>query len=690
MFWLNRLLCLRYQGPNQEGRTRPRPRRPFRPYLECLEGRLTPAMLFVTTHADVVNPHDGVLSLREAITLANAATHADTIVLGTGTYKIAIVGADEDGNATGDFDIAQDMTIAGQGAGITTVDGAGLDRIFDLLGPISVTFADLSLRHGAVQDAGGAIQALTANFQVVDCTLSDNSSVEGGAINADDGNVSLIGSTVSRNVAEDNGGGIRLGGGLRIGSGALTLSQSTVQRNLADGDGGGIYDHGAATLTGSTVGDNQSGTSGGGIAATTVTLTNSTVRDNITGGLGGGISCSAAANLTGCAVSDNQAATFGGGIATAGTATLKRTTVSGNSAGNDCGGIDALTAILTNTTVSDNLAANGAGVDANTVTLTGSTVNDNHAVQDGGGIDANIATLTACTVSGNSAGQSGGGVYGILATLTNTTVSRNSSGGNGAGIDGANSISLSDSTVSGNHAIGNGGGIFAPGSLSLVASTVSGNTAIGATGNGGVHAYNADVVNCTISGNSAAGFGGGIFMSGISILLFDTIAVNSAGNGGGICRATNGATQFVQDSIIALNLVTFGGAAPDVFGGVLSEGNNLIGILDSAGNSSFTNGVKGDQVGSVSNPLLPGLSALGFHGGPTETFALLANSKALNAGDNVPLSTLEVAVGAGDTTFNPGRGSQLCRGHGAPPGPRVGASGRREQHHPHDNRPAWL
>jgi predicted outer membrane repeat protein len=407
----------------------------------------------------------------------------------------------------------------------------------------------------------------------------------------------------------------------------------------------------------------RSGTSGGGITAVTVNLTNCTVNDNITGGGGGGISCSAAANLTRCTVSDNSASSVGGGISCLGTATLIRSTVRGNSAGSDGGGIDALTAILTNTTVSDNVAANDAGVGANTVTLTGSTVTGNHAVQDSGGIGANMATLTDCTVSGNSAGQTGGGVYVNFATLTNTTVSGNSSGGNGAGIDGANSVSLSDSTVSGNHAIGDGGGIFAPGSLSLVASTVSGNSAVGATGNGGgIYAYNPDVVNCTISGNSAAGSGGGIFMSGISILLFDTIADNSAGNGGGICRATNGATQSVQDSIIALNLVTFGGAGPDVDGGFLSQGNNLIGILDSAGNSSFTNGVHGDQVGSVSNPLLPGLSALGFHGGPTETFALLANSKALNAGDNAPLASLEVAVGANDTTFSPGEVANFAVG----------------------------
>jgi CSLREA domain-containing protein len=47
--------------------------------VELLEDRSTPAVFTVTTAADVVDPNDGVLSLREAITAANAAAGADTI-----------------------------------------------------------------------------------------------------------------------------------------------------------------------------------------------------------------------------------------------------------------------------------------------------------------------------------------------------------------------------------------------------------------------------------------------------------------------------------------------------------------------------------------------------------------------------------------------------------------------------------
>jgi CSLREA domain-containing protein len=57
---------------------------------ELLEDRSTPAVFTVTTAADVVNPTDGVLSLREAITAANGSAGTDTInfAIGSGAQTI--------------------------------------------------------------------------------------------------------------------------------------------------------------------------------------------------------------------------------------------------------------------------------------------------------------------------------------------------------------------------------------------------------------------------------------------------------------------------------------------------------------------------------------------------------------------------------------------------------------------------
>src|SRR5947209_11082115 len=93
-------------------------RRRFRPGIECLEDRLVPATFTVTTPLDVVNPNDGKLSLREAITQANARRGADTIVVPAGLFRIALAGAD-DANAAGDFDVTDTVTVRGAGAGQT-------------------------------------------------------------------------------------------------------------------------------------------------------------------------------------------------------------------------------------------------------------------------------------------------------------------------------------------------------------------------------------------------------------------------------------------------------------------------------------------------------------------------------------------------------------------------------------------
>jgi len=622
MFSLNPLLWLRYKQPDPKSRTRQRPPRcPFRPQIECLENRLAPATLHVTTHDDVVNARDGKLSLREAINLANAATQPDTIVLAAGTYPIASAPAVSDDNASGDFEITRSMTIEGQGAGITTVDAAGKDRIFDVLGTINVTFKNMSLIGGFVNEGdGGAIQAAAANLQVVNCQLSGNNALAGGAIYDQSGNVTLSGSTVSDNKARGEGGG-----GIFLGGGKLMLRHTTVQDNFVPSAGGGICGTGTVTLTDSTVSGNTCGTSGGGIAGGTVNLTGSTVSGNNTIlGDGGGISASTAVNLVHSTVSGNSALTQGGGISTSGTATLSNCTVSGNSAtaqGCQGGGIFAATATLSNCTVSSNSANGVDGL--------------------GGGIFAATATLSNCTVSGNFA----------VGPLAN----RGSSGGQGGGIFAA-TATLSNCTVSDNQAFTDGGGIETTGSATLTDSTVSGNFA---EDSGGINALTATLTNSTVSGNSAASLGVGGILAGTVQFLNDTIAENT----GGVVQSDPN-LGFVKNTIIALNGV-------DVSGAFNSLGHNLIGIETGAA-SGFAAKL-GDQIGSLQSPIVPGLSAFGNHGGTTQTYALLPGSPALHAGANDAMAGLSAAVNAittrltvSDTTqFGPGLllrlGSEVVR-----------------------------
>src|SRR5262249_18276490 len=138
--------------------TADRRQRRFVPRLEGLEDRTVPATFTVTTTLDVVNPNDGKLSLREAVSRANANPGADTIPPTAGIYRIARQMTD-DTNAAGDFDVHDSTVFQGAGAGNTIVDAQPIDRVFDVLGttarPINVTFQNLTIRNGAADNADG-------------------------------------------------------------------------------------------------------------------------------------------------------------------------------------------------------------------------------------------------------------------------------------------------------------------------------------------------------------------------------------------------------------------------------------------------------------------------------------------------------------------------------------------------------
>jgi predicted outer membrane repeat protein len=210
--------------------------------------------------------------------------------------------------------------------------------------------------------------------------------------------------------------------------------------------------------------------------------------------------------------------------------------------------------------------------------------------------------LIGSTVSGNSTINGGGGIKAVTATLTGSTVSGNHAN-NGGGIQ-ATTVILTNSTLSGNSARHDGGGFFAT---------------------------TATLTNSTVSGNSALFQGGGVRAAAKLILLNATVTDNSAFTGGGVFLPSGGDSK-VRNSIIAGNLIHLGGAGPDVSGAFTSAGHNLIGEVTGA--TGFTNGVNGDLVGTVVNPIDPMLGPLAFNGGPTRTHALLAGSPAIDHGDN--------------------------------------------------------
>ncbi len=403
------------------------------------------ATIAVTTTADELNS-DGDCSLREAIQAANtdaivdacpAGSGADTIQLAIATYSLAIAGPGEDANVTGDLDVTEDLTISGlvdHGTGeSTTIDGAGLDRVFDIdPGGVGVTahLSGLDIRNGMVGDSGGGLFNRSSAFTSLSFTAVTGNSAAmkgGGIFNA--GVLTSFASRIHQNSASE-GGGIMNGAGGNVTLGGF----DSVAFNTAESSGGGIYNGSSATMNVNDSGfhDNSAGSLGGGIFNSGVlTGDGSYVSDN-SAREGGGIMNFGTATLSGAGVTNNTAQTVGGGAANALGKTLKLTSsiIAGNSS-SDGGGIANFgTLTLADSAISDNgaLFLGGGISNANTAsfTLEGSIVARNTAGQStSGGISNNGTTakvnVTNSTVSGNSGGISNHGPGGSI-TLTNVTV----------------------------------------------------------------------------------------------------------------------------------------------------------------------------------------------------------------------------------------------------------------------------
>jgi hypothetical protein len=170
-------------------------------------------------------------SLREAV---RAVNHTDDVVnrifLSAGIYELAF-GGSEDEAYSGDLDLVADhIEILGVGANLTTIDGNGIERIFDMdthLGPATYLLQGLKLAFGATLPGqqGSAMQITRADVTVRDCEIFSNSDADGGDPSTIEvslfGHLLLQGSTVAGNA----------GNGLLVSQASATIENSTFSGN---------------------------------------------------------------------------------------------------------------------------------------------------------------------------------------------------------------------------------------------------------------------------------------------------------------------------------------------------------------------------------------------------------------------------------------------------------------------------
>lgn len=137
----------------------------------------------------------GACTLRAAIQEANALAGDDRVLLPAGTFTLTLAGQGEDAAATGDLDVTAPLEIRGAGPGLTIVDAAGIDRVFDV--GVATTIRDLTVTGGDPDglNGGGIFSApfggdYTLTVDRVHFTA--NTALHGGAIQNEAGSTLVV------------------------------------------------------------------------------------------------------------------------------------------------------------------------------------------------------------------------------------------------------------------------------------------------------------------------------------------------------------------------------------------------------------------------------------------------------------------------------------------------------------------
>jgi hypothetical protein len=500
---------------------------------------------------------------------------------------------------------------------------------------------------GILSGCGGGIFVTDSDLTVTDSTITTNIvDVSGGGVFAQNGTLAMDGCTITTNTYSALPPpllGARFGGGIATSFCATALTECLISGNSSknadlgapdNGNGGGVFCEAAdLTLTDCTLTSNRAGGTGAG-------------------GFGGAIHFSGSfeeaptLRMVSCIIGESGGGNFaeesGGGVhAAGGVVEIEDTRIEYNSSNGVGGGV--VLAIL------------------HEATLTGDTITHNVAAGAGGGLYITGSKFTSpyvqpliiedCTISSNAAGGPGGGVRAFVTlgplTIDRTTIDDNLTSGEGAGVSyfadkGSAPLTIKDSTLSRNvTTTGNGGGLHLSGGGSprVQNSTIALNEAVWG---GGVYIAGSDqddepeFYNATIAGNVATGDddvskdaqGGGIFLhdftGGGDLLRLDSVILAKNDATSGSPAVTTGPDLFGDDTVTLADVL---------------ELDSIIGVADSAG-FTFATGSMGNQNGTLSSPFDPGLEVVGGavnltnNGGPTETIALVATSKAINEGSN--------------------------------------------------------
>ena len=318
-------------------------------YLESLEPRLYLAAYYVDFPVDAAD----VSSLRGAIYAALQTPEDDVVRIASGlTIELTL------GEIALDAALGGKVCIIGEGEG-TVLDG-GSERFFSIAPGVDAEFVNLTLTNGRADSGGAIFNAGTLALDgvaITDCVATSY----GGAI-CNEGTLRVENSTISDvSSTAENGGAI-------ANFGVATLSETTISRASAYAKGGAIWNSVGAELrvdSSEITGNTAQTYCGAGVCNEgSLILSYSTVAQNdALHSFGGGIYSSGELCVVNSLIAANRALganSYGGGICVAyGTARIVNSTVAGNFASWQAGGVRAERGEITlyNTIVAQNKAA---------------------------------------------------------------------------------------------------------------------------------------------------------------------------------------------------------------------------------------------------------------------------------------------------------------------------------------------
>ncbi|MCA9185587.1 MAG: hypothetical protein KDA99_08210 [Planctomycetales bacterium] len=338
---------------SRKRKSRNKAQRRRRGALEALEPRqllavdfydTSDATLLVTTLVDELDANPAAnlqhLSLREALSLANATPHHDIIKFSSELFHGPPIHITIDPDLIEEFESAlvvdSSVSLVGPGPSMLTISGDYQSQVLHLTERADATIVGMSIVEGTSR-FGGGIFLDGGRLILHDVTVADNhAAAEGGGIYVEQGYLGLHHSLVF-----DNSAGTA-GAGLRNRRGQLHIDTTTFERNTLLGSstfGAGLASDAAGqtiTIDGSLFANNKAqgaNSTGGGLAIrqlddrpdfVALHITNSTFSGNSANSGGGLHIAGVAAELSHITVADNQAAE-GGGIAAEISATVTLT-----------------------------------------------------------------------------------------------------------------------------------------------------------------------------------------------------------------------------------------------------------------------------------------------------------------------------------------------------------------------------